>query len=195
MRKSISLMIAGVVILAGSSLFGQGKKGGAGGDAAKGKAVFDQNCAVCHNADSSEVKMGPGLKGLFKPGYKMKSGSAANDASVSAKIDAGSKSAYLPTKTFFCHRKGRRHRLSQDSLKRRKGTRCRVPFLSTCLESRLLLIARQFNRTFQNHVFGRLGFFRVRGRFVVSRIRNSRVGFHHHIIRRHAVILNRLAVR
>lgn len=82
-------MIAGVVILAGSSLFGQGKKGGAGGDAAKGKAVFDQNCAVCHNADSSEVKMGPGLKGLFKPGYKMKSGSAANDASVSAKIDAG----------------------------------------------------------------------------------------------------------
>ena len=44
--------------------------------------MFDQNCAVCHNADSSDVKMGPGLKGLFKPGYKMKSGSAANDASV-----------------------------------------------------------------------------------------------------------------
>jgi cytochrome c2 len=35
-----------------------------GGDAAKGKDVFDQ-CAGCHNADSTEKKMGPGLKGLF----------------------------------------------------------------------------------------------------------------------------------
>ncbi|HYA16941.1 MAG TPA: cytochrome c [Bryobacteraceae bacterium] len=89
MRNSISLMIAGVVLLAGSSLYGQGKKGGAAGDAGKGKGVFDQNCAVCHNADSADVKMGPGLKGLFKPGYKLKSGGAANDASVRAKIDAG----------------------------------------------------------------------------------------------------------
>ena len=36
------------------------------GDAAKGKAIFEQ-CAVCHNADSDEKKMGPGLKGLFTP--------------------------------------------------------------------------------------------------------------------------------
>jgi len=35
------------------------------GDAAKGKVVFEQ-CAVCHNADSDEKKMGPGLKGLYK---------------------------------------------------------------------------------------------------------------------------------
>ena len=32
---------------------------GAKGDAAKGKQVFEQ-CAVCHNADSDEKKMGPG---------------------------------------------------------------------------------------------------------------------------------------
>ena len=31
------------------------------GDAAKGKAVFEQ-CGVCHNPDSDEKKMGPGLK-------------------------------------------------------------------------------------------------------------------------------------
>ncbi len=80
-------MIAGALLLAGSSLYGQGKKGGAAGDAAKGKGVFEQNCAVCHNADSADVKMGPGLKGLFKG--KLKSGAAANDASVRAKVDAG----------------------------------------------------------------------------------------------------------
>ena len=34
-------------------------------DAKKGESVFE-NCAVCHNADSTEVKIGPGLKGLFK---------------------------------------------------------------------------------------------------------------------------------
>ena len=35
-------------------------------DAAKGKANFEANCSVCHNSDSEERKMGPGLKGLFK---------------------------------------------------------------------------------------------------------------------------------
>ncbi len=36
------------------------------GDAAKGKQIFADNCDVCHNADSTDVKVGPGLKGLFK---------------------------------------------------------------------------------------------------------------------------------
>jgi cytochrome c len=36
------------------------------GNAEKGKDVFEQNCGVCHNADSAERKMGPGLKGLYK---------------------------------------------------------------------------------------------------------------------------------
>jgi mono/diheme cytochrome c family protein len=81
-------MIAGGIAIAGASLYGQGKKGDMKGDAAKGKAVFEQNCAVCHNSDSTEVKMGPGLKGIFKKG-KLTSGAAVNDASVRAKIDAG----------------------------------------------------------------------------------------------------------
>jgi cytochrome c2 len=34
------------------------------GDPAKGKDTFEQ-CSGCHNADSTEKKMGPGLKGLF----------------------------------------------------------------------------------------------------------------------------------
>jgi len=60
---------------------------GAKGDAAKGKEVFEQ-CAVCHNADSEEKKMGPGLKGLFKKG-KLGNGKAANESNIRAQIDEG----------------------------------------------------------------------------------------------------------
>jgi cytochrome c2 len=59
----------------------------AAGDAAKGKDVFEQ-CAVCHNADSTEKKMGPGLKGLFKHD-KLTNGKKPTDANVRAKIDEG----------------------------------------------------------------------------------------------------------
>ena len=59
----------------------------AAADAAKGKAVFEQ-CGVCHNADSDEKKMGPGLKGLFKKA-KLSNGKAPTEANVKAKIDEG----------------------------------------------------------------------------------------------------------
>jgi cytochrome c2 len=56
-------------------------------DAAKGKVVFEQ-CAVCHNPDSDEKKMGPGLKGLFKKD-KMTNGKKPTDANVRSRIDEG----------------------------------------------------------------------------------------------------------
>jgi cytochrome c len=59
----------------------------AAGDAAKGKEVFDQ-CSVCHNADSTDKKIGPGLKGLFKHD-KLVNGKAPTEANVRAKIDEG----------------------------------------------------------------------------------------------------------
>lgn len=59
----------------------------ADGDVAKGKEVFEQ-CSVCHNADSDEKKMGPGLKGLFKKA-KMTTGKAPTEANVKAKINEG----------------------------------------------------------------------------------------------------------
>jgi len=31
-----------------------------------GQKVFQQNCALCHNANSTTAKVGPGMKGLFK---------------------------------------------------------------------------------------------------------------------------------
>ena len=57
------------------------------GDAEKGKEVFQQ-CGVCHNADSTEKKMGPGLKGLFQ-NEKMTNGKKPTEANVRAKIDEG----------------------------------------------------------------------------------------------------------
>jgi cytochrome c len=59
----------------------------AAGSADKGKEVFDQ-CSVCHNADSTETKIGPGLKGLFKHD-KLVNGKPVNEANVRAKIDEG----------------------------------------------------------------------------------------------------------
>ena len=57
------------------------------GDAAKGKEVFEQ-CAVCHNIDSDEKKMGPSLKGLFKRD-KLKNGKKVTEDAVRAIINAG----------------------------------------------------------------------------------------------------------
>jgi cytochrome c2 len=57
------------------------------GNAEKGKEVFEQ-CSVCHNADSSEKKMGPGLKGLFKK-EKMVNGKKPTEENVKALINAG----------------------------------------------------------------------------------------------------------
>lgn len=65
-----------------------GAKAGAGkADAAKGKETFEQ-CAVCHNVDNDEKKMGPALKGLFKK-KTLQNGKPVNDANVLAQINAG----------------------------------------------------------------------------------------------------------
>ena len=83
MQKSVTLLFAGAIALAGSNLYAQK------GDAAKGKDVFDSNCSVCHNSDSTDVKMGPGFKGLFKKAKMSTTGKAPTDANVLAKINEG----------------------------------------------------------------------------------------------------------
>jgi cytochrome c len=84
MKKS--LIAAGCLglLLSGTQIFAQGKAG----DAAKGKATFGENCAICHNDDSTEDKVGPGLKGLFKRD-KLKSGKPMNEANVRDQINNG----------------------------------------------------------------------------------------------------------
>ena len=57
------------------------------GDADKGKEVFQQ-CTPCHNADSTEKKMGPGLKGLFSKD-KLNNGKQPTEENVRSQIDEG----------------------------------------------------------------------------------------------------------
>ena len=77
-----------VVCCAAVALCGAAQAAEKKGDPAKGKSVFQQQCVVCHNAESTEKKMGPGLKGLFKLD-KMTNGKKPTDANVRAKIDEG----------------------------------------------------------------------------------------------------------
>lgn len=54
----------------------------------KGKETFNAQCAVCHSATTTQKKLGPSLKGLFK-NAKMADGKKPTEANVRAKIDAG----------------------------------------------------------------------------------------------------------
>ncbi|HLH40264.1 MAG TPA: cytochrome c [Bryobacteraceae bacterium] len=83
LRTTLIAAACFAMIAVGPNLLGQDK-----GDAAKGKEVFDSNCSVCHNADSTEKKMGPGLKGLFKRS-KLANGKPMNEANVRAQINEG----------------------------------------------------------------------------------------------------------
>jgi mono/diheme cytochrome c family protein len=67
MRKLI--LALGAVGVAACLSFAQGtsekkKTAAPKGDAAKGKEVFIDNCAQCHEAYSKEEKVGPGLQGI-----------------------------------------------------------------------------------------------------------------------------------
>ena len=45
------------------------------GDVARGKAVFEGHCQICHNVDSREDLVGPGLKDLFRwPAHTLSDG-------------------------------------------------------------------------------------------------------------------------
>ncbi len=95
MKKTLLAMTCLSVMLSGGMLFAQGKGGGKGkgkgaaaGDVAKGKEAFELNCGVCHNSDSEERKMGPGLKGLAKRA-KLVNGEATSDTTIMDLVNNG----------------------------------------------------------------------------------------------------------
>lgn len=57
-------------------------------DAKEGQKIFANHCAICHHAHSTETKVGPGLKGLFKKA-KLKTGAAVTESSVRQLIENG----------------------------------------------------------------------------------------------------------
>ncbi len=66
MKNYMAAATVAGLLLAGAVLSNRASAAAKPGNAAKGKDLFSQNCDVCHNSDSTETKVGPGLKGLFK---------------------------------------------------------------------------------------------------------------------------------
>ena len=52
------------------------------GDADKGSDLFARNCASCHYSDREDIKLGPGLKGLFHKDSLPASGRTMNEENV-----------------------------------------------------------------------------------------------------------------
>jgi len=79
----VVLTAAAVGFLTVSSVPEAASRPMADGDAAKGKVVFEANCGLCHNAESDEAAVGPGLKGLFKwPAHKLSDGTEHKEHTV-----------------------------------------------------------------------------------------------------------------
>src|SRR5580698_973874 len=87
MRNWMIACASGAVLVAGLTAGLNAQDKAKPGNAAKGKEVFDQ-CSVCHNADSTETKVGPGLKGLFKMD-KLVNGKPVTEATVRDLINTG----------------------------------------------------------------------------------------------------------
>ncbi len=87
----MDLRIAAALLLsfatAGCAAGDSGAGARTAGDAASGKAVFQQ-CSMCHNTTTDQAKVGPSLKGLFKKD-KLTSGQKPTEAAIRAKIDQG----------------------------------------------------------------------------------------------------------
>ncbi len=85
MRYRLGIVTAGVALALASVAVDKAK---GGGSAEKGKAVFDQQCVMCHNATNTDKKVGPGLKGLYhRP--KLANGKKATEQNIRAQVDGG----------------------------------------------------------------------------------------------------------
>jgi mono/diheme cytochrome c family protein len=85
----LALTLGGGLMVAQEKGKGKGKgKAAVAGDAVKGKEVFEANCSACHNADSEERKMGPGLKGVSKHA-KLVNGESVTDATITTFVNEG----------------------------------------------------------------------------------------------------------
>ncbi len=78
MKRLMGLLAAGLIAVA-APLAAQ--------DAAAGQEIFESKCSVCHNADSADKKIGPGLAGI-KDG-KLPSGKDATDENITENLNKG----------------------------------------------------------------------------------------------------------
>jgi len=88
----MALAIAGAIYAQNAPEKKPGKSGSAKGSsaaAARGKAVFDKSCGVCHYAESDAKKIGPGLKGLSKRGTFSVNSNKVTDENLKNWIENG----------------------------------------------------------------------------------------------------------
>ncbi len=93
LRLSKIVALAALFTLAVSAAARSKKAPAAEGSATAGEKVFHSNCAMCHNADSTKDKLGPGLQGLFKNKELPRSHKPATEENVRAQIENGSPNA------------------------------------------------------------------------------------------------------
>ena len=95
MTVILGVMAAGLVFAQSSEKKASGKPAekkeeprSTKGNALKGRGLFADQCAICHFSASSEKKIGPGLKAIFRNG-KFANGKKVDDASMRAWIENG----------------------------------------------------------------------------------------------------------
>jgi mono/diheme cytochrome c family protein len=79
----------GAICLSGALLLIVGACARPNGDVAKGRQLFDSTCDVCHYANSTIARAGPGLAGLYKK-KTMVNGIPVNDKNMDRWIRDGS---------------------------------------------------------------------------------------------------------
>lgn len=101
MNRRITLAVLGLLVLAGLAA-AQSKSGESEprtrpemtatreAQIRRGKQVYDVYCGICHHPASSEKKIGPGLKGIYKRG-KFEDGKKVDDQTMRAWIEKGGK--------------------------------------------------------------------------------------------------------
>ncbi len=92
--------LAALLLLAAWPAFAQGEKSvpasGAKGDPAAGKKLYKAHCALCHFADATIVKVGPGLKGLFQMKKLPLSGLPLTEENVRKRVGEGNPDPQKP---------------------------------------------------------------------------------------------------
>lgn len=86
---SCKFLIYASCFLLPASLAGAGTQAKtSGAEVGEGKKLFAEHCAICHYADRTATKVGPGLKGLFHK-KKLKTGATVADSNVRKLIEEG----------------------------------------------------------------------------------------------------------
>jgi uncharacterized membrane protein len=93
------VMVLGLGYFGGELVYGSKttKSDIAEGQAAEGVRIFSESCAICHYADKTDTKIGPGLKGLFNLESMPSSGVPVSDDNIRKQL----KTPYQNMPPFF----------------------------------------------------------------------------------------------